>query len=162
VSVHDIDLQTLDGIPATLGDYAGSAILVVNVASECGLTPQYAGLQRLHDRFAERGFTVAGFPCNQFGAQEPGTAEEIGEFCSENYGVTFPMFAKIDVNGPGRHPLYAELTQASDAEGTAGDIQWNFEKFLVGANGDVIARFRPLTEPEAPEVIDAIEAALPR
>ena len=162
MSVHDIDLQTLDGIPATLGDYAGSAILVVNVASECGLTPQYAGLQRLHDRFAERGFTVAGFPCNQFGAQEPGTAEEIGEFCSENYGVTFPMFAKIDVNGPGRHPLYAELTQASDAEGTAGDIQWNFEKFLVGANGDVIARFRPLTEPEAPEVIDAIEAALPR
>src|SRR5579859_592668 len=162
VSVHDIDLQTLDGIPATLGDYAGSAIFVVNVASECGLTPQYAGLQRLHDRFAERGFTVAGFPCNQFGAQEPGTAEEIGEFCSENYGVTFPMFAKIDVNGPGRHPLYAELTQASDAEGTAGDIQWNFEKFLVGANGDVIARFRPLTEPEAPEVIDAIEAALPR
>ena len=162
VSVHDIDLQTLAGESATLRDYAGSAILIVNVASQCGLTPQYAGLQRLHDRFAERGFAVAGFPCNQFGAQEPGTPEEIGEFCAENYGVTFPLFAKIDVNGPGRHPLYAELTQAADAEGNAGDIQWNFEKFLVGGDGKVLARFRPLTEPEAPEVVDAIEAALPR
>jgi glutathione peroxidase len=162
VTVHDIDLQKLAGEPATLGDFAGSAILVVNVASQCGLTPQYAGLQRLHDRFAERGFTVAGFPCNQFGEQEPGTAEEIGEFCSVNYGVTFPMFAKIDVNGPDRHALYSELTQAADGEGKAGDIQWNFEKFLVGADGKVLARFRPLTEPEAPEVVDAIEAALPR
>jgi len=137
-------------------------MLVVNVASQCGLTPQYAGLQRLHDRFAERGFTVVGFPCNQFGEQEPGTAEEIGQFCSVNYGVTFPMFAKIDVNGPGRHALYSELTQAADAEGKAGDIQWNFEKFLLAADGKVLARFRPLTEPEAPEVVDAIEAALPR
>jgi glutathione peroxidase len=162
VSVHDIDLQTLAGEPAALGDYAGSAILAVNVASQCGLTPQYAGLQRLHDRFAERGFTVAGFPCNQFGAQEPGTPDEIGDFCSVNYGVTFPLFAKIDVNGPGRHPLYAELTQAADAEGKAGDIQWNFEKFLIAADGKVLARFRPLTEPESPEVVDAIEAALPR
>jgi glutathione peroxidase len=161
VTVHDIDVQTLAGEPATLGDFAGSPILVVNVASECGLTPQYAGLQRLHDRFAERGLTVAGFPCNQFGAQEPGTAEEIGDFCSVNYGVTFPMFAKIDVNGPDRHPLYAQLTQAADAEGKAGDIQWNFEKFLVGSDGKVLARFRPLTEPEAPEVVEAIEAALP-
>jgi len=162
VTVHDIDLQTLAGEPATLGDFAGSAILVVNVASECGLTPQYAGLQRLHDRYAERGFTVAGFPCNQFGEQEPGTAEEIGEFCSVNYGVSFPMFAKIDVNGPDRHALYSELTQAADAEGEAGDIQWNFEKFLIGADGKVLARFRPLTEPEAPEVVEGIEAALPR
>jgi len=161
VSVHDIDLKTLAGNPAKLGEYAGSAILVVNVASECGLTPQYAGLQRLYDRFAERGFTVAGFPCNQFGKQEPGNAEQIGQFCSVNYGVTFPMFAKIDVNGDDRHPLYAELTQAVDADGKAGDIQWNFEKFLVGPDGKVLARFRPLIEPEASEVVDAIEAALP-
>jgi glutathione peroxidase len=160
--VHDIELQTLAGEPATLGDYADSAILVVNVASECGLTPQYAGLQRLHERFAERGFTVAGFPCNQFGAQEPGTPEEIREFCSAKFSVTFPLFAKIDVNGPGRHPLYAELTQVPDAAGQAGDIQWNFEKFLIGRDGAVIARFRPLTEPDAAEVVDAIEAALPR
>jgi len=161
VSVHDIDLETLAGNPARLGEYAGSAILVVNVASQCGLTPQYAGLQRLHDRFAERGFTVAGFPCNQFGEQEPGSADEIGQFCSVNYGVTFPMFAKLDVNGPDRHPLYAELTQAADSDGKAGDIQWNFEKFLVGSDGRVLARFRPLIDPEATEVVDAIEAALP-
>jgi glutathione peroxidase len=160
VSVHDIPLQTLAGEPASLGEFAGSTVLVVNVASKCGLTPQYAGLQRLHDRFAERGFTVAGFPCNQFGAQEPGTHEEISEFCSVNYAVTFPMFAKIDVNGPGRHPLYAELTEVPDAEGKAGDIQWNFEKFLVGKDGKIVGRFRPLTEPEAPEVVAAIEASL--
>ena len=162
MSVHDIDLETLAGTPARLGEYAGTAILVVNVASQCGLTPQYAGLQRLHDRFADRGFTVAGFPCNQFGEQEPGSADEIGEFCSVNYGVTFPMFAKIDVNGHDRHLLYTELTQAVDAEGKSGDIQWNFEKFLVGPDGKVLARFRPLIEPEATEVVDAIEAALPR
>lgn len=160
MTVHDIDLQTLSGGPATLGDYAGSAILVVNVASQCGLTPQYEGLQRLHDRFSERGFTVAGFPCNQFGEQEPGTPQEIGEFCSVNYGVTFPLFAKIDVNGAGRHPLYAELTEVADADGEAGDIQWNFEKFLIARDGKVLARFRPLTEPEAPEVVSAIEASL--
>jgi len=158
--VHDIELKTLGGEPATLGDYAGSAVLVVNVASQCGLTPQYEGLQRLQDQFAGRGFTVAGFPCNQFGAQEPGTAGEISEFCSVNYGVTFPMFAKIDVNGPARHPLYAELEQTPDAEGTAGDVQWNFEKFLIGKDGSVLARFRPLIEPEATEVVTAIEASL--
>jgi glutathione peroxidase len=162
VTVHDIELQTLAGEPATLGDYADSAILAVNVASECGLTPQYTGLQKLHERFAERGFTVAGFPCNQFGAQEPGTADEIRGFCTVNYGVTFPLFAKIEVNGPGRHPLYAELTQAADAAGEAGDVQWNFEKFLIGRDGKILARFRPLTEPDAPEVVAAIEAALPR
>jgi glutathione peroxidase len=160
VTVHDIDLQTLSGDAATLGDFAGSTILVVNVASQCGLTPQYAGLQRLYERFADRGLVVAGFPCNQFGEQEPGTPGEIGEFCSVNYGVTFPMFTKIDVNGPGRHPLYAELTDVADAEGKAGDIQWNFEKFLLGPDGKVLARFRPLTEPEAPEVVSAIEASL--
>jgi len=158
--VHDIDLQTLSGEPANLGEFAGSTILVVNVASQCGLTPQYTGLQRLYDQFADRGLVVAGFPCNQFGAQEPGTSEEISEFCSANYNVTFPMFAKIDVNGPGRHPLYTELTEVADAEGKAGDIQWNFEKYLIGPDGKVLARFRPLTEPEAPEVVSAIEASL--
>jgi glutathione peroxidase len=162
VTVHDIDLQTLSGDRATLGDFAGSAILVVNVASKCGLTPQYEGLQRLHDRFVEHGFTVAGFPCNQFGEQEPGTPEEITEFCSVNYGVTFPLFAKIDVNGPGRHPLYAELTEVADADGEAGDIQWNFEKFLIGRDGRVLRRFRPLTDPEAPELVSALEASLAR
>jgi glutathione peroxidase len=161
VTVHDIELQTLAGTPVTLGDYAGSVVLAVNVASQCGLTPQYEGLQRLHERFAPLGFTVAGFPCNQFGAQEPGTPDEISEFCSTKYGITFPLFAKIDVNGPARHPLFTELTRAADAEGKAGDIQWNFEKFLIGPDGAVIARFRPLIDPEAPEVIAAIEAALP-
>ncbi len=162
MTVHDIELQTIEGQPASLGDYAGSAVLVVNVASQCGLTPQYAGLQRLYDQFADRGLVVAGFPCNQFGEQEPGTPAEITEFCSVNYGVTFPLFAKIEVNGPGRHPLYAQLTETADAEGKAGDIQWNFEKFLLDPDGKVVARFRPLTEPEAPEVVAAIEAALPR
>ena len=162
MTVHDIDLQTLSGDAAKLGDFAGSTVLVVNVASQCGLTPQYAGLQRLYQRFADRGLVVAGFPCNQFGEQEPGTPTEISEFCSVNYGVTFPMFAKIDVNGPDRHPLYAELTDVADAEGKAGDIQWNFEKFLLGPDGKVLARFRPLTEPEAPEVVSAIEASLTR
>ena len=162
MTVHEIGLRTIAGDPATLGEYAGQAVLVVNVASKCGLTPQYAGLQRLHDRFAERGFTVTGFPCNQFGGQEPGTPEEIGEFCSVNYGVTFPLFAKIDVNGPDRHPLYAELTRAADAEGKAGDIRWNFEKFLLAPDGTVAARFSPMTDPEAPDVVAAIEAVLPR
>ena len=161
MSVHDIAVKTLSGQDASLGDLAGTSLLVVNVASECGLTPQYAGLQRLHDQFRERGFAVVGFPCNQFGAQEPGTPEEIGEFCWVNYGVTFAMFEKIEVNGPGRHPLYAELTAVPDAAGEAGDIEWNFEKFLVGPDGAVIARFRPLTEPEDPAVISAIEASLP-
>ena len=162
MTVHDIDLRTLAGEHAKLGDYAGSAVLVVNVASKCGLTPQYAGLQRLYDQYAERGFTVTGFPCNQFMGQEPGTPEEISAFCSVNYGVTFPLFAKIDVNGPDRHPLYAELTQVPDADGNAGDIQWNFEKFLIAPDGTVAGRFRPGTDPQAPELVAAIEAALPR
>ena len=162
MTVHDLELRTLAGAPASMRDFAGSAVLVVNVASECGLTPQYAGLQRLHERFADRGFSVAGFPCNQFGAQEPGTAAQISEFCTVNYGVTFPMFAKIDVNGPDRHPLYALLAEVPDAAGDAGDIQWNFEKFLIAPDGTVAGRFRPGTEPEATELIAAIEAALPR
>jgi len=161
VTVHNIAVKTLSGQDASLGDLAGTTLLVVNVASQCGLTPQYAGLQRLHDQYSKRGFAVVGFPCNQFGAQEPGTPDEIQEFCSANYAVSFPMFEKIEVNGPGRHPLYAELTAAPDEAGEAGDIQWNFEKFLVGPDGSVIARFRPLTEPEDPAVVSAIEASLP-
>ena len=125
------------------------------------LTPQYAGLERLHERYAGRGFAVVGFPCNQFGGQEPGTAAEIGEFCSTTYGVTFPMFEKVEVNGPGRHPVYTELTAIPDASGEAGDVQWNFEKFLVGPDGRVLARFRPQTTPEDPALIAAIEANLP-
>jgi glutathione peroxidase len=161
LTLYDIPLKTLDGQPASLGDLAGKTLLVVNVASKCGLTPQYAGLERLHEQFADRGFAVVGFPCNQFGGQEPGSADEIAEFCSATYGVSFPMFEKIDVNGPGRHPVYTELTALADDAGEAGDIQWNFEKFLVSPDGKAIARFRPRTEPDAPEVISAIEANLP-
>jgi glutathione peroxidase len=161
VTVHDIAVTTLTGDPASMGDLAGKTVLVVNVASKCGLTPQYAGLERLQERFAGQGFSVAGFPCNQFGGQEPGSAAEIGEFCSTTYGVTFPMFEKIDVNGPGRHPLYDELTAVPDAAGEAGDIQWNFEKFLIAPDGEIIGRFRPGTDPEDPELVAAIEASLP-
>ena len=161
MSLYDIPLTTLDGQPGSLGDLAGKTLLVVNVASKCGLTPQYNGLERLQERFGGQGFSVVGFPCNQFGGQEPGSSEEIAEFCSATYGVTFPMFSKIEVNGPGRHPVYTELTALADADGEAGDIQWNFEKFLVGPDGQPIARFRPGTEPEAPEVVAAIEASLP-
>ena len=161
MTVYDIAVNTLSGEPASLGDLAGKTLLVVNVASKCGLTPQYTGLERLHERFAGQGFAVVGFPCNQFGGQEPGSAEEIAEFCSTSYGVTFPMFEKIEVNGPGRHPLYAELTAVPDAAGEAGDIQWNFEKFLVAPDGTVIGRFRPMTGPEDPALVGAIEASLP-
>ena len=160
MTVHDIPLSTLTGQAASLGDLSGRTLLVVNVASKCGLTPQYAGLERLHETYDDRGFSVVGFPCNQFGGQEPGTADEIGEFCSATYGVSFPLFEKIEVNGPGRHPVYEELTAVPDADGEAGDIQWNFEKFLVSGTGDVIGRFRPQVEPEDPAIIDAIEAAL--
>ncbi len=161
MTVHEFPVNTLSGQPGSLGDLAGKTLLVVNVASKCGLTPQYEGLERLQERFADRGFSVVGFPCNQFGGHEPGTAAEIGEFCSVNYGVTFPMFEKIEVNGPGRHPVYAELTEVPDAGGEAGDIQWNFEKFLVGPDGSVLGRFRPRTDPDDPELVAAIEASLP-
>jgi glutathione peroxidase len=160
VTIYEIPIRTLAGEPASLADEKGKALLLVNVASKCGLTPQYEGLERLQKRYADRGFSVLGFPCNQFMGQEPGTPEEIATFCSTTYGVTFPLFEKIDVNGQGRHALYAELTEVPDAEGNAGDVQWNFEKFLVSRTGDVIARFRPVTGPEAPEVVSAIEAAL--
>lgn len=162
MALGDLPLHTLSGEPATLGGLGRRVLLVVNVASRCGLTPQYNGLERLQERYGDKGFSVAGFPCNQFAGQEPGTAEEIAEFCSATYGVTFPMFEKIEVNGEGRHPLYEELVRTPDAEGQAGDVQWNFEKFLVTGDGEVLARFRPGTGPESPEVVSAIEAALAR
>ena len=160
MALYDIPLHTLQGDDASLGDYAGNTLLVVNVASKCGLTPQYEGLERLQKIYGDRGLSVLGFPCNQFMGQEPGTSEEIQQFCSTTYGVSFPMFEKIEVNGENRHPLYEELTATPDAEGTAGDITWNFEKFLVSSTGEVIGRFRPQVEPEDPTIVDAIEAAL--
>jgi glutathione peroxidase len=160
-TVFDIPLQTLSGEPTTLAPFQGKAVMIVNVASKCGLTPQYSGLERIHERFADSGFSVVGFPCNQFGGQEPGTAEEIQAFCSTTYGVTFPMMSKVDVNGPDRHPLYTQLATATDSDGNAGDIQWNFEKFLLDTSGKVIGRFRPATTPEDDTVLAAIKAALP-
>jgi glutathione peroxidase len=158
----DLPINQLDGTPSSIGDRAaGKAALIVNVASKCGLTPQYEGLERLHETYADRGFTVLGVPCNQFLEQEPGSAEEIATFCSTTYGVTFPLFEKIEVNGDGRHPIYAELTQVADGEGVDGDIRWNFEKFLLSPEGEVVARFAPTTEPEADEIIAAVEANLP-
>jgi glutathione peroxidase len=161
VSLRDIPVNTLAGQPSSLGELGEKALLIVNVASKCGLTPQYTGLEELQEQFADRGFSVVGFPCNQFGGQEPGSAEEIAEFCSSTYGVSFPMFEKIEVNGAGRHPIYTELTATADADGDAGDIQWNFEKFLVAPDGSVVARFRPRTTPDAPELVSAIEENLP-
>ncbi|OBK74504.1 glutathione peroxidase [Mycobacterium sp. 1274761.0] len=158
----DIALTTLDGKPTTLGELADGAALIVNVASKCGLTPQYSALEKLAKDYGDRGLTVIGVPCNQFMGQEPGTAEEIQTFCSTTYGVTFPLLEKTDVNGPDRHPLFAELTKTADAGGEAGDVQWNFEKFLLAPGGAVVKRFRPRTEPDAPEVIEAIESVLPR
>jgi glutathione peroxidase len=161
-SLTHIAVTTLDGRDTTLGELAGAATLVVNVASKCGLTPQYSALEKLAKEYRDRGLTVIGVPCNQFMGQEPGTAEEIQEFCSGTYGVTFPLLAKTDVNGAERHPLYAELTKASDDNDEAGDVQWNFEKFLLAPDGTVVKRFRPRTEPDAPEVIEAIEGVLSR
>jgi glutathione peroxidase len=160
MTLYDIPLRTLAGEPTSLADYQGKAVLLVNVASKCGLTPQYGGLERLQKQYGDLGFSVLGVPCNQFAGQEPGSAEEIQSFCSATYGVTFPMLEKTDVNGADRHPLYAELTKVADADGEAGDIQWNFEKFLIGKDGQVVARIRPTTEPEAAEVVAAIEALL--
>ncbi|MFI9806391.1 glutathione peroxidase [Streptomyces sp. NPDC052301] len=156
----DVEIGALRGGSANLSQYAGKAVLLVNVASQCGLTPQYAGLEKLQERYADQGFTVLGVPCNQFLGQEPGSAEEIAEFCSATYGVTFPLTEKVEVNGEGRHPLYERLVGFADAEGESGDIQWNFEKFLIGRDGQVVARFRPRTEPDSTEVVTAIEAQL--
>ncbi len=156
-NIKDIPVTALDGSALSLAAFDGP-LLIVNVASKCGLTPQYTGLEELAKTYGGKGLTVVGMPCNQFMGQEPGTAEEIATFCSTSYGVTFPLLEKADVNGAEQHPLYAELTKAADADGEAGDVQWNFEKFLVGTDGTVVNRVRPRTEPNAPEVISAIEA----
>ena len=162
MTLHDLEVQTLSGETTTLGALAGGkAALLVNVASKCGLTPQYAGLEQLHEELSGRGFTVLGVPCNQFKGQEPGSAQEIAEFCSATYGVTFPMLAKADVNGEGRSALFAELVRQPDADGAAGDVQWNFEKWLLSPQGEVVGRFRPLVEPADPALRAAVEAQLP-
>jgi len=159
-SLHDFTHKTLDGKPKSLADFKGKAALIVNVASKCGLTPQYAGLEKLHETYGARGLAVLGFPCNQFGGQEPGSEEQIADFCTTNYGVKFPMFAKLEVNGAGRAPLYAWLTEAKTEPDGPGDVLWNFAKFLVGKDGKVIARFNPRVAPDAPELVAAIEKAL--
>ena len=159
MSIPEQPIARLDGTPATLGEITGGRpALLVNVASKCGLTPQYTALEELHEKYAPRGFTVVGIPCNQFGGQEPGSADEIAEFCSATYGVTFPMTEKVDVNGDGRHAVYDELVQVPDESGKVGDIAWNFEKFLVAADGTVVARFSPQVEPEDPRLVDAVKA----
>ena len=160
MTIHQIPVQRLSGEDTTLAEHAGKALLIVNVASKCGLTPQYEALQALSDKYEGRGLRVLGFPCNQFMGQEPGSHEEIVEFCSTTYGVTFPLMEKIDVNGDDRHALYEVLTATADAEGVDGDIRWNFEKFLVAPDGTVAARFGPRTEPKAAEVVQAVEAGL--
>ena len=161
MSNFDAPIATLAGEPSSLKPYEGKALLLVNVASKCGLTPQYTGLEKLQETYEDRGFSVVGFPCNQFLGQEPGSAEEIQEFCSTTYGVSFPLFEKIDVNGEGRHPIYGELVETADADGEAGDVKWNFEKFLVSPSGQVVGRFRPQVEPEDAAIVAAIEAQLP-
>jgi glutathione peroxidase len=160
MSIYDHSISRLDGSPLDLHDYEDKALLIVNVASKCGLTPQYEGLEKLHEQYAEQGFSVLGVPCNQFGGQEPGSSEEIATFCSTTYGVTFPLAEKVDVNGDGRHPLYGDLTAVADAEGRDGDIQWNFEKFLVAPGGQV-TRFGPMVTPEDDALVGAVQGALP-
>jgi glutathione peroxidase len=160
-AIYDIETKLLEGDPVALSEYKGKALLIVNVASRCGFTPQYAGLQALYDQYRDRGLEILGFPCNQFLAQEPGTEEEIREFCSSVYSVTFPIFRKIEVNGENRHPLYEILTEADDTDGNSGDVQWNFEKFLVSPEGDVVGRFRTGITPEDPKLVGAIEEQLP-
>ncbi len=161
-SLHDFSHKTIDGAEQSLSAYAGRVLLVVNVASRCGLTPHYAGMQSLHESYAAKGFSVLGFPCNQFAGQEPGSEADIKAFCETKYGVTFPMFAKLDVNGPARAPLYAWLTSQDTKPDGSGDVTWNFAKFVIGKDGRVAARFGPRVEPNAPEVRAAIDAALAR
>ncbi|HEV7888339.1 MAG TPA: glutathione peroxidase [Acidimicrobiales bacterium] len=161
MDLYDIPVKTLHGDDTTLREHEGKALLLVNVASKCGLTPQYTQLEQLQKDYGDKGFSVLGFPCNQFGAQEPGTADEIETFCSTTYGVSFPLYEKLDVNGEGRHPIYARLTETADDEGHDGDIRWNFEKFLVSPEGQIVARFNPMTAPDDPKVVSAIEATLP-
>jgi len=161
MSLLQIPIARLDGSGATLGEITGGRpALVVNVASKCGLTPQYTALEALHGKYADRGFTVVGVPCNQFGGQEPGSAEEIEEFCSTTYGVTFPMTEKVDVNGEERHPVFGTLVEVPDQDGKDGDVRWNFEKFLLAADGSVVARFDPTVVPDDPRVLSAVESVL--
>jgi len=160
MSLYDAPVKTLKGEPASLKDYEDATVLIVNVASKCGLTPQYTGLEALHEKYKDQGFAVLGFPCNQFGGQEPGSAEEIETFCSTTYGVTFPMFEKVEVNGDSTHPLYDELKKVADAEGHSGDIRWNFEKFVI-APGGKITRFSPMVTPEDETLVKTIEGNLP-
>jgi glutathione peroxidase len=159
MSIYEHPVNTLGGESSSLAGFEGQPILIVNVASKCGLTPQYTGLEALHERYHDQGFSVVGFPCNQFAGQEPGSADDIQTFCSTSYGVTFPLFEKIDVNGAQQHPIYAELEQTADADGHSGDVRWNFEKFLVGRDG-AVTRFSPTVTPEDPALVGAIEAAL--
>jgi len=158
--LYDFTLPSIDGEDCSLADFKGQVCLLVNVASKCGLTPQYDGLQRLHDRFRDRGFVVIGFPCNQFGGQEPGSEQEIQEFCTHNFGVNFPLFSKLEVNGDARSPLYTWLTSEDTQPDGPGDIAWNFAKFVVDRSGSVSARFQPQVEPESPEIREIIEKAL--
>lgn len=161
MSILDSPIARLDGTPGTLADLTGGRpALLVNVASKCGLTPQYTGLEALQASYADAGFTVVGLPCNQFGGQEPGSSDEIAEFCSATYGVTFPMSEKIDVNGDARHDVYATLTEAADETGKAGDIAWNFEKFLLSADGAVVARFSPMVTPDDPRLVQAVQSLI--
>jgi glutathione peroxidase len=159
-AVHKFTMKSIDGKDVSLDKYKGKAMLIVNVASRCGYTPQYKGLEALHKKYAEKGLAVLGVPCNQFGKQEPGTEEEIKEFCSTKYGVTFDMFAKVDVNGENRCELYAFLTSPQTNPDTAGDVQWNFEKFLISKDGKVVARFPSKVKPEDPALVKAVEAEL--
>jgi len=160
MSVYDIDINALDGGPDLLSGLKGKAALFVNVASKCGLTPQYTALEALHEKLGDRGFSVVGFPCNQFGGQEPGTAAEIAEFCSTNYNVTFPLSEKIDVNGTPQHPVYKAIANTADSSGHSGDIRWNFEKFVIDRSGSVVARFGPTVAPDDPSILEAIDRAL--
>ena len=161
MGIYDGEIDTIDGRLFDLSQLRGRSTLVVNVASKCGLTPQYAALQRLQERFPNAASRCSAVPCNQFGEQEPGEADEIEEFCSTSYGVSFPITAKTDVNGRRRHPLYRELTRHPDERGRAGDVDWNFEKFLVAPDGEVVARYRPRIDPESEEIVSAIESTLP-
>jgi glutathione peroxidase len=163
MSLRDTEIGRLDGTPATFGEIVGDGpALVVNVASKCGSTPQYEGLEALHEKYSGQGLTVVGVPCNQFGGQEPGTADEIAEFCSSTYGVTFPLTEKVEVNGAGRHPLFAALVEAEDESGRGGDVDWNFEKFLVDSHGTVVSRWRTRVEPDDARIVEAVQNVLPR
>lgn len=159
-NLYDFSVTTIDGNSQPLRDYEGKVLLIVNVASQCGLTPHYEGLQELYDTYRDRGFAVLGFPCNQFGGQEPGSEGEIKTFCETRFGVSFPMFEKVDVNGSGRSPLFAHLTAQATTPDGAGDVTWNFAKFVIGRNGEVTARFAPPTKPVSDEIVAAIEAQL--